>query len=326
LFGSGLTEWSTVNRSHRSALAMLSGLGDFAAMYELYPVAASVWLFTFAVAVIFVSSNMVMAIIVDHFGEVRADLGQGEQDIVTQSRALVSDAVWTGSFHLRQIIRLLEEKIPKLKLVFPYLDDEPVRVARVPYEVIIEALDPNCVDESADPLASLKTLKELASDQKRANVPLWVKGQPLWAPMQRDVLIACGCDESTADRLLTKCDSIVSGKRPQNFQTDILYHEFEGQMRNSYEQLAATEDDLRMWLSERKIDCDNLEPRQRKLEALTVERIMPRPQEDEPMLMPGSEQEDWDQDEEEDEGGEESNELRHALEGPRSFGPDMLTQ
>jgi len=39
-----------------------------------------------------------------------------------------------------------------------------------------------------------------------------------------------------------------------------------------------------------------------------------------------SEQEDWDQDEEEDEGGEESNELRHALEGPRSFGPDMLTQ
>lgn len=320
IFGSGLEEWSSVNKAHRSALAFLSGLGDFASMYDMYPVAAASWLLFFAVAVIFVASNMTMSILVDHFREVRTDLGQGEQDIITQSRALVRDVVWIGSFHVRNLLKIVQEKVPKSKMVLPYLGDEPNRVARVPYEIILEALDPNCVDEAADPLSTIRNLKELAKDAKRSAVPLWVKGQPLWAPMQRDVLVACGCDQSTADRLLSKCESVVAGKRPMNFPSDILYHEFEGQMRNSYEQLAATDDDLRQWLCERKVDCDNLEPRQRKLESLTVERIMPRPQEDEPMLMPMSEQDEM---EEEDEDGDDPP-FRSALDGPRTLGPGML--
>jgi len=287
-FGSGLKDWSTVNNSHRAALGLLSGMGDFASMYDKYPAAALVWLFFFAVVIVFIANNMLFAIMVDHFAEVKLECGQARQSLPAQALYLCQDWVWKGSFRVRNLVRLAQGLVPRLAKITPYLDEEEPRVKRVPYDIMLEALEPAALDEGADPDAVVRSATELfeGKGKKKLNVPAWTKGQPLWAPIQMDVLLACGCDEATALRLLSKANNVCDGRRPNDFPSDMVYHEFTGQMRNVYEGLAGTEDDLRIWLEARRVDCDHLEPRQRKLEALSVEKILPRPAEDEPMLMP----------------------------------------
>merc|ERR1719215_391626 len=77
IFGSEIEEWSTVNKAHMNTLAMFCGQGDFSAMYDLYPVSAVIWLGCFTIALVFIASNMLIAIMVDHFTDVKADMGQG---------------------------------------------------------------------------------------------------------------------------------------------------------------------------------------------------------------------------------------------------------
>eukprot|EP00405_Crypthecodinium_cohnii_P036869 CAMPEP_0206539970 /NCGR_PEP_ID=MMETSP0325_2-20121206/8721_1 /ASSEMBLY_ACC=CAM_ASM_000347 /TAXON_ID=2866 /ORGANISM="Crypthecodinium cohnii, Strain Seligo" /LENGTH=995 /DNA_ID=CAMNT_0054037593 /DNA_START=87 /DNA_END=3074 /DNA_ORIENTATION=+ len=287
IFGSSLEAWSSVNNSHRAALAILSGIGDFGEMYEVYPVAAIVWLFLFAVVIVFIASNMIFAIMVDHYGQVRKDNSSASQTLLQQCRFLVEDVIWTGSFHIRRGIRTMQEKWPRVTQVTPYIDPEEPRVSSIPFDVLLEALEPVAENESADPGAVLRSLSEISKeDSVRSKAPAWTKGQPSWAPIELDVVVACGCDNATGLRLLDKAEAICMSRRPTDFPADMVYHEFTGQMRNIHELLAGTEEDMRLWMAERCVDCSNLEPRQRKFEALAVEKIVQRPREDEPMLMP----------------------------------------
>lgn len=283
LFGAELEEWSTVDHAHRSTLAIFCGLGDFGAMYGLYPVSATCWLFSFAVTVIFIASNMIVAIMVDHFMDVRTDLGQGEQTIWEQTWAGIGDMLWHAGFHARNLVRLLAEKVPKVGALLPEMEPESARVPRVPYTALLQALDPDSSDDLDDPAGPTSPLS--------TNRPAWAKSKPLWAPLDLEVLDLCGCDPATAQRLLAKCARTAGRHQPARFPAPVVYHEFQSHMEKTYELLENSREDLQLWLSSRREDCANLEPRQRKLEQLAMEKILPKPQDGAPMLMPGSPEE-----------------------------------
>lgn len=319
-FGSCLKEWSSINAAHRSSLAMISGMGDFASMYERFPVSASIWLFFFALTILFVASNMIFAIMIDHFAEVKQEVGQAYTNFLTQSIMYVEDILWNAAYKGRRLSERIRQKLPeKLVIIWPYFDEEPAR-APVPYEVIIEALKPAAVDESADPEAVIRVVSNLSADAenspRKIEIPAWVRAQPSWAPIQRDVLLACGCDGSTAELLLKRCEKMGKNQRPKDFPTDLVYHEVKGHLNNIFDRLSVTDEDLRTWLIERTVDWQQLQPRQRKLEALAVEKIMPKPAPDQPMLSPPALT-----------CGDENRETMRAsaypaLEAPKSYKPD----
>lgn len=312
LFGSEVQTWSSVHAAHISSLMMLAGLGDFAPLYEVYPISAMVWLFTFAVALIFIGSNMLLAILTDHFAEVRKASGLSGLTIFDQAWALIGDGVWTGSYHIRHLVLLLNDRVPRLRKVLPYFDEEGKRISKIPYDELLEVLKPPSEEE-----------------RKKADghVPmhLWARGIPDWAPMQRDILLAFGCDESTASRLLAKAEAQRADS--VEFPTDVLYHEFEGQMRNMYDQLNGMDEDLRTWLRNRCVDCDNMQPRQRKLESLAVQKIQTRTSPEtmlgavaqaQLMAPPGQPMAAL------EEGPEQSEQPSPQAQGPRSYGPDII--
>lgn len=260
-FGSGLKEWSTINDSHRAALALLSGTGDWNAMYEEYPAAALLWLFCFAVVIVFISANMLLAIMVDHFREVREEYSQVRQTLVTQAFLLVDDAWWKGSFNGRRFLRLLQRRYAWTTKVTPYLDPELPRVKVIPWDEMIAFFTPAPNDPGDNSTAP-------------------------WAPLDMGDVLSLGLDKATSLRLVQKCESVVGGRRPNEFPADMVYFEFNDKMKAVYHTMSGTDDDLRIWLSERRVDCEELEPRQRKFEALALSDIQPRPREDEQMLMP----------------------------------------
>merc|ERR1740121_130640 len=180
-------------------------------------------------------------------------------------------------------MRFVKEKVPKVGRYLPHVDEAEARVDAVPYESILEVLDPFKAEmEKDDPLSNTFGKTKEAKNQ----MPAWVREKPGWAPIEMEVLIACGCDDDTAEHLMDKCMKLMKGRRPDYFPAAIMYHEFEGNMRNMYEQLESTSEDVNHWLQSRRADCNNMEPRQRKLESLASEQILPRPDEDHPMLMP----------------------------------------
>jgi len=287
LFGSEIREWSSVSLAHQSALAMISGLGDFASMYELYPLSATVWLFTFAMAVIFITFNMVLAIMVDHFRQVKTELGQIDHNIFEQGLLLAGDFYFRVTLIGKRFVYFLRLQIPPLCHVLPEFEESELRVGKIPYDDILDVLAPVCKDETLDPRKTAEMIKRMQAAKTGGNADIdWARGLPAWAPMQRDILTCLGCDPITAERLMEMANEAMAGKRPEDFPTDVLFHEFEGHMRSMYDQLAATDEDLRTWLSERRVDVDQIEPRQRKLELLAVEKILARPDESADMLVP----------------------------------------
>jgi len=280
LFGSQVEAWSSVHAAHISALMMLAGLGDFAPLYDVYPASAMVWLFLFAVALVFIGANMLLAILTGHYSEVRGESALSGQSIFDQAYVLAGDTLWVSTYHLRRLALVLRAKVPKLCAVLPYFDPEEPRNRKIPYDEILEALQPpSHEDESA--VASGRVTRH----SKFLGVP-WAKGIPDWAPMHQDFLTSIGCDEATSKRLMTKAAAFQID--PEQLPADMLSKEFEGQMRNMYEQLYAMDEDLKMWLGDRSIDCQNMQPRQRTLETLAAKSIVTRTAPDAMLSLPGS--------------------------------------
>jgi len=252
LFGEQLAAWSGLASAQWSTLAMLSGRGDFEAMYALFPIASTVWLFTFMVTVAFVLANMVISVLVFNHGEVQSDTGQVAQDLVSQMWALWGDWVWKAAYELRMMYRFIRSKSPQVvQHWMPKSRDEPERVSRVPYAELLEAVS------EADT-------------------------RP-WAPVHEDLLLSCDVDEATTCRLLAKCRMSTQGILPRALPPDRMNDDFTASMEQSYAQLDAMGEELRTWLGERLIDIGNLEPRQKKLEHLS-KTIEPAEPVDQPMM------------------------------------------
>mmetsp|Transcript_67942 Transcript_67942/g.196711 ORF Transcript_67942/g.196711 Transcript_67942/m.196711 type:complete len:905 (+) Transcript_67942:3-2717(+) len=275
LFGAEVREWSSVNESHRSALAMITGFGDWDQLYRLYPVSATVWLFAFTVVIVFIATNMILAIMSDAYSEVRRNQCESNLTIFQQTQDLFVDVVWAGLYKARKVVRRVRTRFPATERWLPYLDEEPERVKVVDYDLLLDILKP--AHEASGEAADVDQLS-------------WARNLPDWMPMDKDILLAVGVDESTTRRLMFKCElHPVPGRE---FPTEALYFEFDGQMEKLYEQLKWTDGEVRQWLSDRLVHCENMEPRQRKLEQLAIKNIMPRYDANLQMNDPGPRRED----------------------------------
>jgi hypothetical protein len=254
LFGIKMQDWSTFRYAQRSTLAMLFGRGDFASMYNIAPVSAFVWLFTFVLAVAFILANMLIAIITDHHGEFQHASGQADQHFLWQMYATLGDIVWHVAYEVRVVRRFLARKTNLAQSVRRLLDtkDEPIRVSRVPFDALLDAV--GGVDYQNQ--ASVEQTLLQAQDTTKPHS---------WAPVREDFIRRCGLDAATAGRLMRKCRQRTAGKRPHEFPMDQLFHEYEVTMQDSYKELSILGEEIKGWLSQRLVDCRNLEPHQRKL-------------------------------------------------------------
>lgn len=244
MFGTELKQWSTLVLANRSTLSVISGRGDFAAMQSISPVAAAVWLFLFVVTVVFILSNLILAIAVENFGHVRSSSGQSNQGLIEQLGIIWSNWVWKVCYNVRTVYAtFMSRASPKMLELLPAPRHEPVRVGRIPYNDLLEVVSAREEQEEGGP--------------------------PPWRPVREDELLVRGCDVATARRLLGQCHDRVQRHSPGDFPTVRLFEEFEAAMRKTYSQIDSVGEDLRSWLNSRLADCNNLEPRQRKLEILS---------------------------------------------------------
>mmetsp|Transcript_12379 Transcript_12379/g.29095 ORF Transcript_12379/g.29095 Transcript_12379/m.29095 type:complete len:1039 (+) Transcript_12379:83-3199(+) len=75
IFGLVLENWSTPQKAVSSTLAALIGDLDLLAMFEVAPVSAVVWFMLYIGCVVFIMSNLLIAITYDHYSRIRATSG-----------------------------------------------------------------------------------------------------------------------------------------------------------------------------------------------------------------------------------------------------------
>merc|ERR1712232_699870 len=130
-----MRSFSTLHLSTRSTLAVIFGRGDFAAMHQLAPVSASVWLFSLILTVLFLAANMLIALIVDHYAEVDQGGGrQASQSIIEQFWVMMGDWWWKSTYIYRRIHMFIYDRSSPLVQKFMHVFDpnEPRRLP-VPY-------------------------------------------------------------------------------------------------------------------------------------------------------------------------------------------------
>jgi hypothetical protein len=258
LFGAELEHWSTIEQAHMSTLAMAFGRGDLAEVLEVAPVQATIWLFVFLVSCVYLAFNVVVAIMTHHSAEVLAEQGQAAQSLPHQALTTLRDWKWHVAYSARQLYRGVKARLPaRVQAMVPGLRKEMVRDSLPPYADLLEAIALNKTVESS--LVSASGDDAAAKDFS-------------WAPVERKLLMAYGCDAATAEHVLQKCVACTAGQTPERLPAARLLYELQTVMHGSYEQLDAMGDEIHAWLQDRRVDARQLEPRQRKLE--TTSRLI----------------------------------------------------
>jgi hypothetical protein len=93
LFGAELEEWSTFSRSAGSSIRMLLGHFTFGEMFEIAPVSATLWFWGFLVCMVFMLSNLLLVIILDHYSTFRKMIGP-TPSILHDAKLGFSDFIW----------------------------------------------------------------------------------------------------------------------------------------------------------------------------------------------------------------------------------------
>lgn len=75
LFGQELENWSSIMKAGGSTLRMLMGHAELREMYEIAPVSTTIWFWLFLICVMFVLSNLMLAIIYEHWENFRSLIG-----------------------------------------------------------------------------------------------------------------------------------------------------------------------------------------------------------------------------------------------------------
>lgn len=258
LFGAELSEWSTLLLANRRTLAAITGQGDFASMQSITQAGVVFWVVFFMLTLVFILSNLILAIMVNYHGQVRGVFGEAEQGLGEQIGTIWSDQRWKTAYDLRMLYRglraRLSEKLPRrICKWLPILEGETRRIARVPFDALLQAVDKG---------------EELVA-----------RGPHPWDPVPEDIFLKNGCDEATSRRLLGQCRARLGRHSTDGFPPARLCEEFEAAMRATYSKIDTTGEGLRHWFKARLGDYNKLEPRQRKLEILS-KCIQPAPQQE----------------------------------------------
>eukprot|EP00927_Polykrikos_kofoidii_P070983 TRINITY_DN67334_c0_g1_i1.p1 TRINITY_DN67334_c0_g1~~TRINITY_DN67334_c0_g1_i1.p1 ORF type:complete len:823 (-),score=97.25 TRINITY_DN67334_c0_g1_i1:463-2931(-) len=255
LFGSELVAWSSFTYAMRSTFAVVFGNGDFTEMYDIMPIAATTWLFTFVLSVVFVLHNMMIAIIIDFHIEVQHECGGHEGvSLIAQMREFTSRVWWSLSYTLRVAYRFLKWKGPSFIMSkLPHVNDEPWRVLQIPFDIILANL-------------GVEGYEEVDGADKK------LQALPGYLPVDERFFMHNGlCDVSTAANLMQRCRNFAETRTPDTYPPESLRKEFDYSMGQAYDRIDGFKEELSSWVYEKVVACKNMEPRQRKLQSLSEE-------------------------------------------------------
>lgn len=257
---------------------MAYGRGEYAKCFEVAPVGAAVWLFLFLICVVFILLNMFIAILVEHYGAVKASLGDQGLTIGQHMVLLYHDFIWSSAYQLRQLWRLLLDRVlirlgDGVVAKLPRPADEPTRVSPILYDEMLDVIDLVLVQ---------------AGDKPDESLP------PLKGGIQKNMFLKAGIDSSTADHLSKNYLAYAKRNKYTSYPMDKVCFEFDKKMQQFDADLDNFRDDLKVWFEERLIDTNSLDPRLQKLDTIarSIEPAVLPPPPPPPPPPPGEPDED----------------------------------
>jgi len=247
LFGAERDEWSSIEKSVMATISFLFGKGDLPAMYKIAPVSTAIWGGAYAVCIIILGMSMISAILLDHYREVRRNSGRAQPSLPGQIWTGIEDTWWKRSYDTRVVLRFIKSRLKpegRPYKMIPNFKPETKRINTIPYERLIKHF----------------TLEDDGVGQPPP---------PPWAPVTKDDFIDQGIDPATAARIMSKCRATTTATPQDEMPVMRLFEEFETSMGESSLLMNITGEELKNWVAERRVDMNNMEPRQRKLEVLS---------------------------------------------------------
>merc|ERR1719313_3308547 len=99
LFGPHLLEWSTFVLSTTTSFRLLMGSSaDYLRLYTVAPAVAASWFWSYMLFVVMVMLNLLVALIIDQYAEVKRRMGEDGQSIVEQLQETYSDFMWSMGY------------------------------------------------------------------------------------------------------------------------------------------------------------------------------------------------------------------------------------
>eukprot|EP00391_Amoebophrya_sp_Ameob2_P011104 CAMPEP_0178999092 /NCGR_PEP_ID=MMETSP0795-20121207/9863_1 /TAXON_ID=88552 /ORGANISM="Amoebophrya sp., Strain Ameob2" /LENGTH=1155 /DNA_ID=CAMNT_0020691817 /DNA_START=345 /DNA_END=3812 /DNA_ORIENTATION=+ len=101
LFGSLLEDWSTVNKAVNTSFLALMGEFDFNEMFELSPVTATLWFWSFMIVMTFILLNLLIALIFDHYSSLKFKVGE-TKGFTSQAMEFIRELNWNMDWLLQR--------------------------------------------------------------------------------------------------------------------------------------------------------------------------------------------------------------------------------
>merc|ERR1719482_2631110 len=99
LFGPHLEEWSSFVLAVTTAFRLLLGsAADYYKLHQVAPMVAAWWFWTYILFVVFVLLNLLVALIIDQYGEVKRRMGEDGQSIVAQIYEAYQNFKWSMGY------------------------------------------------------------------------------------------------------------------------------------------------------------------------------------------------------------------------------------
>jgi hypothetical protein len=235
LFGHEVAEWSTIPRSLQSCLGMAWGRVDYQPLHDIAPISAAIWLSGYVISIVMISMNMLLAIIMDHYGGVFHANNAGDKgyDIFGQTKMMINEGVWNTLYVIRWLYRILYDLFPRKVRNFrftPYFPEEQTRV-QIPYDELY-----------------------------------WVCQMDPLGFMTEHQLQKSGCDPATAAHIMRKCEDEVLRHLPEVYPLEQLFDEFDESMKQYYFAMDTFSNELRSWFAEKSTAAGRMLPRAKKLD------------------------------------------------------------
>lgn len=204
LFGSEVKDWTRFDRSVSASLRLMLGNLDFQEMYEVAPITATIWFWLFLISVFCVLMNLLVAIVIDHFSNIRAHVGQ-TTSILTDSIRGWNDWKWRLEWRYDKIV-----------------DRDFLDALSDPYADLIEGLLDNIKASDEMQAASRASCLGLRLERRDREDQC---AEALEGPGTEDVtameLRQMGADPTTAEHLIEECDLVNRQDRGVRYQSKL---------------------------------------------------------------------------------------------------------
>ncbi|CAD7941254.1 unnamed protein product [Amoebophrya sp. A120] len=101
LFGSLLEDWSTTSKAVNTSFLAILGEFDFNEMFDLSPITATLWFWSFMIIMTFILLNLLIALIFDHYAELKSRVGDAK-GVFAQAGEFIGELNWNVDWLLQR--------------------------------------------------------------------------------------------------------------------------------------------------------------------------------------------------------------------------------